>query len=262
MSSNKGLPATLWFGLVTLMPEMFGALTSQGVSGRAIGEGRASLDFWNPRDFTQDKHRTVDDKPYGGGAGMLMKVEPLCQAIEAAKTAGTAKQGRPPKVVYLAPQGKRFTQAAVAEWRDMQAVVVVCGRYEGIDQRVIDRHVDEMWSLGDFVLSGGELTAMAIIDAVTRTLPGALGSDESAKDDSFSDGLLEYPHYTRPAVFENQAVPEVLLSGDHAAIERWRLKQSLGRTWLQRPGLLEKKILTCDEQQLLAEFIQHYEKEN
>lgn len=251
----------MWFGIVTLMPEMFRAITEMGVSGRAINEGHAQLEFWNPRDFTTDKHRTVDDKPYGGGAGMLMKVEPLCEAIAAAKKFSSESIGNEPKVVYLAPQGKTFSQSAIPHWHQMRSVVLVCGRYEGIDERVIFQHVDEVWSLGDFVLSGGEIAAMAIIDATIRTLPGALGCVESAEDDSFSEGLLEHPHYTRPAEFAGMSVPDVLLSGDHAAIERWRRKQSLGRTWLHRPELVEKKQLTKDERLLLDEFIQEQHKD-
>ena len=240
----------MWIGVVTLFPEMFSAVSDYGVSGRAIRQGRVALQCWNPRDFASDRHRTVDDRPYGGGPGMLMKTGPLAQAIEAARAAaGDAR------VISLSPQGRRLDQHGVRELSRAGRLILLCGRYEGIDERIVERYVDEEWSLGDFVLSGGELAAMTLIDAVTRLQPGVLGHEDSAVQDSFSRGLLDHPHYTRPEEFEGQRVPSVLLSGDHGAIEKWRLKQSLGRTWLRRPELLETASLTDEERSLLDEFI-------
>jgi len=208
------------------------------------------LSFWSPRDYTQDKHRTVDDRPYGGGPGMLMKTEPLELAV------GAAKQALPgAKVIYLTPQGKVLDQAAINRLAQEQAVIMLCGRYEGIDERVIETQVDEEWSLGDYVLSGGELAAMACLDAITRLQPGALGHEESADQDSFMQGLLDCPHYTRPEHYAGKSVPPVLLSGDHEAIRKWRLQQSLGRTWQRRPELLERMTLTDEEKALLDDFI-------
>jgi len=237
--------------VITLHPDMFKALTNEGVTGRAIKQGLLELVLWNPRDFTGDKHRTVDDRPYGGGPGMVMMVEPLRQAINAARQ--DSRQAA--RVIYLSPQGQRFEQQTakriLADDRDL---ILIAGRYEGIDQRLIDSEVDEELSIGDFVLSGGELAAMVILDALTRLVPGALGHDESAAQDSFADGLLDCPHYTRPEHLGNMAVPAPLLSGDHAAIQRWRDKQALGRTWQKRPDLLEKRLLSAEQQQLLDEF--------
>ncbi|WKE66472.1 tRNA (guanosine(37)-N1)-methyltransferase TrmD [Gallaecimonas kandeliae] len=237
--------------VVTLFPDMFRALTEHGVMGRAIDKGLLRLECVNPRDFTTDKHRTVDDRPYGGGPGMLMKVEPLQDAIAVAKAAAGAQA----KVVYLSPQGRRLDQQGVRTLAKAEALVLVCGRYEGIDERVITSLVDEEWSIGDYVLSGGELPAMVLIDAVARLVPGVLGHDQSAEEDSFATGLLDCPHYTRPEVLDGMTVPEVLLSGDHQAIRRWRLKASLGRTWQRRPDLLDNLALTDEQELLLAEFI-------
>ncbi|VAX05451.1 tRNA (guanine(37)-N(1))-methyltransferase [hydrothermal vent metagenome] len=239
------------FDLVTLFPDMFRALDAQGITGRAVDRGLVELGFWNPRDYTQDVHRTVDDRPYGGGPGMVMKVEPLQAAIKAAKAA--ARPGT--KVAYLSPQGRRLDQFGVQELAGRDGLILLAGRYEGIDERIIDCHVDEEWSLGDYVLSGGELAAMVLMDAVIRLLPHVLGDAESAAQDSHVDGLLDCPHYTRPEVFEGRTVPPVLLSGNHEAIRRWRLQQSLGRTWQRRPDLLQKRQLTADEQTSLDEFI-------
>ncbi len=237
-------------GIVTLFPDMFAAVSEYGVTGRAVREGLVDLSFWNPRDYTQDKHRTVDDRPYGGGPGMLMKTEPLELAV------GAAKQALPgAKVIYLTPQGKVLDQAAINRLAQEQAVIMLCGRYEGIDERVIETQVDEEWSLGDYVLSGGELAAMACLDAITRLQPGALGHEESADQDSFMQGLLDCPHYTRPEHYAGKSVPPVLLSGDHEAIRKWRLQQSLGRTWQRRPELLERMTLTDEEKALLDDFI-------
>lgn len=238
--------------VVTLFPDMFKALTDYGVTGRAVQRGVVRLSCWNPRDYTEDRHRTVDDRPYGGGPGMVMRVEPLSAAIVAAR--GAAGEGS--RVIYLSPQGRRFDQSGVNELAALPGLVLVAGRYEGIDERVIVTQVDEEWSIGDYVLSGGELAAMVVIDALTRRLPGALGHEGSAQDDSFAGGLLEYPHYTRPEDIAGLKVPEVLLSGDHQAILRWRRKQALGRTWLRRPDLLKYLQLDQEQQKLLNEFIE------
>jgi len=223
----------LRFGLVTIFPEMFDALIDFGVTGRAIREGIVELGFWNPRDYAQDRHRSVDDRPYGGGPGMVMSAPPLLAAIREAKSA----VGGQARVVYLSPQGQRLTQALAASLSSEEALVLVAGRYEGIDERVIESAVDEEISIGDYVLSGGELPAMVLMDAVIRLLPGALGHGDSAAQDSFSDGLLDCPHYTRPEMFEGRSVPEVLMSGDHDKIRRWRLEQSRQRTRERRPDL-------------------------
>jgi tRNA (guanine37-N1)-methyltransferase len=240
----------VWFGVVTLFPEMFSSITEQGITGRAVKNGTVQTEFWNPRDFTTDKHHTVDDRPYGGGPGMLMKVQPLRDAIHAARQAA----GEGVTVAYLSPIGRRLDQPAVQELARRDKLILVCGRYEGIDERVIEAEIDEQWSIGDYVLSGGELAAMVMIDAVTRWLPGALGHEDSASQDSFAEGLLDCPHYTRPEDLDGQQVPEVLLSGNHELIRRWRLQQSLGRTWLHRPDLIEKTELNTEQQALLEEF--------
>jgi tRNA (guanine37-N1)-methyltransferase len=239
------------FDVVTLFPEMLQAMIGDGVTGRAFAKGLAELVTWNPRDYTSDVHRTVDDRPYGGGPGMVMKVEPLQAAIEDAKQAAPSS-----KVAYLSPQGKELNQSAVRELAQRDGMILLAGRYEGIDERVIDRYVDEEWSIGDYVLSGGELPALVLMDAVLRLLPGVLGDADSAEQDSFSEGLLDCPHYTRPELFADMLVPKVLTGGNHSAIRRWRLKQSLGRTWLRRPDLLEGRELTNEEQLFLKEFIQ------
>jgi tRNA (guanine37-N1)-methyltransferase len=209
------------------------------------------LQTWNPRDFTHDKHKTVDDRPYGGGPGMLMMVQPLRDAIHAAKAAA----GKDAKVIYLSPQGRKLTQQGVEELAQSSSLVLVCGRYEGVDERIIQTEVDEEWSIGDYVLSGGELPAMTLIDSVSRLVPGVLGKQASAEQDSFSDGLLDCPHYTRPESLDGLDVPAVLLSGNHEHIRRWRLQQSLGRTLLRRPELLENLALTGEQEKLLAEFV-------
>lgn len=243
-------------GVVTLFPSMFDAVTRYGVTGRAVQQGLAELAFWNPRDYAHDGHRTVDDRPYGGGPGMVMMVAPLRDAIRDAREA----LGGETRVAYLSPQGRRLDHAAVEMLGARERLILVAGRYEGVDERVLERDVDEEWSLGDFVLSGGEIAAMAIIDAVVRTLPGALGHADSAREDSFVEGLLDCPHYTRPEVIDGQTVPEVLLSGDHAAIRRWRLKQALGRTWLRRPDLLKALPLDAEHETLLQEFIGEFRR--
>ncbi|MCH4293282.1 tRNA (guanosine(37)-N1)-methyltransferase TrmD [Shewanella sp. 3B26] len=241
----------MWLGVVTLFPEMFRAITDFGVTGRAIKNGLLELHTWNPRDFTHDRHRTVDDRPYGGGPGMLMMVQPLKDAILAAREAA----GDGAKVIYLSPQGRKLTQRGATELAGSQKLILVCGRYEGIDERIIQTEVDEEWSIGDYVLSGGELPAMTLIDAVSRLVPGVLGKQASAEQDSFSDGLLDCPHYTRPESLDGLDVPAVLLGGNHEDIRRWRLKQSLGRTFLRRPELFENLALTDEQTRLLAQFV-------
>ena len=237
------------FDVVTLLPEMFGA-ARLGVTGRAFERGQAQLRLWNPRDYTHDVHRTVDDRPYGGGPGMVMKVEPLRAAILDAKRAAPGS-----RVAYLSPQGRRFDQQAAAELAGRDGMILVAGRYEGIDERIIARCVDEEWSIGDYVLSGGELAAMVVMDAVIRLLPGVLGHEDSAAQDSYMAGLLDCPHYTRPEEIDGLRVPGVLLSGNHEEIRRWRLKQALGRTWERRPDLLAHRELTGEERKLLDEFL-------
>jgi tRNA (guanine37-N1)-methyltransferase len=241
----------VWFGIVSLFPEMFEAVSRYGVTGRAVRNGLISIECWNPRDFTQDRHRTVDDRPYGGGPGMLMKVQPLRDAIQAAKTAA----GAGARVIYLSPQGRGLDQAGVAELVKAEKLILVAGRYEGIDERLIQTEIDEEWSLGDFVLSGGELPAMVMIDTVSRLVPGVLGHSDSAVEDSFYEGLLDCPHYTRPEQLDGMQVPDVLLSGNHEQIRRWRLKQQLGRTWTRRPDLLQQIELNPEQQALLSEYI-------
>ena len=241
----------LWLGVISLFPEMFDAITQQGVISRAIKNGTIEFNAWNPRDFTHDKHRTVDDRPYGGGPGMLMMVQPLTDAIREAKQAA----GEGAKVIYLSPQGRKLDQQGVKQLAQNKKLVLVAGRYEGIDERVIQSEIDEEWSIGDFVLSGGELPAMTLIDAVSRMLPGVLGHELSAEQDSFADGLLDCPHYTRPEILAGQRVPDVLLSGNHEKIRLWRSKQSLGRTWLRRPDLINHLALTDEQRRLLDEFI-------
>lgn len=240
----------LTFGLVTLFPEMFDTFTEYGVTGRAVKQGLISTQCWNPRDFTQDKHRTVDDRPFGGGPGMLMKVQPLRDAITAAKANSKGKA----KVIYMSPQGRKLDQQGVVELSQNEHLIFVCGRYEGIDERLIETDIDEEWSLGDFVLSGGELGALAFMDAISRMVPGVLGHDLSSVEDSFFDGLLDCPHYTRPEVLDDKGVPEVLLSGHHENIRRWRAKQALGRTRQRRPDLLEGRQLSKEQLTLLDEF--------
>ncbi|MCE9784324.1 tRNA (guanosine(37)-N1)-methyltransferase TrmD [Shewanella algae] len=241
----------MWLGVITLFPEMFRAVTDFGVTGRAVKNGLLEVQAWNPRDFTHDRHNTVDDRPYGGGPGMLMMVQPLRDAIHAAK----AVAGEGAKVIYLSPQGRKLTQQGVSELAQSSKLILVCGRYEGIDERIIQTEVDEEWSVGDYVLSGGELPAMTLIDSVSRLVPGVLGKQASAEQDSFSDGLLDCPHYTRPECLDGLDVPAVLLSGNHEEIRRWRLQQSLIRTLQRRPELFENLALTDEQTTLLAQFV-------
>ena len=249
------------FDVITLLPELVEAVTQVGVTGRAATRGLIELHCWNPRDFTEDVHRTVDDRPYGGGPGMVMKAESLLKTIRAARKASLAVN-KTAKVIYLSPQGKQLDQAAVRTLSNgfvnadaKQGLILLCGRYEGIDERIIQLEVDEEWSIGDYVLSGGELGAMVIIDAVTRLLPDVLGHKDSAKQDSFTDNLLDCEHFTRPEVVESLQIPAVLKSGDHKAIAKWRRKQAIGRTYQRRPDLLQENSLSSEDKALLKEYL-------
>jgi tRNA (guanine37-N1)-methyltransferase len=236
--------------VVSLFPLMLRDALAHGVLGRALERGVIEVQYFDPRDYTDDLHRTVDDRPYGGGPGMVLKVGPLRDALHAAQAVlppGTRR-------VYLGADGRRFEQSKAREAREWPGLILVAGRYEGVDERFIEHEIDEQWSIGDYVLSGGELPALVVIDAIARMLPGTLGSGESALQESFTDGLVDWPHYTRPASVDGRRVPEVLASGDHAAIRRWRLQQALGRTWLRRPELLERRRLNSEERTLLEEF--------
>lgn len=253
---------TFEFDVVTLFPDMFDAVTKHGITGRAKENSVYGLHAWNPRDFTEDNYRTVDDRPYGGGPGMLMLAQPLEKAVAAARARQAENGINGAKVIYLSPQGRLLNHAIVMELCELPALVLLCGRYEGVDERLIARQVDDEISIGDYVLSGGELAAMVLIDCMVRQMPGVLGDSESASQDSFVSGLLDFPHYTRPEVYRGNSVPEVLMSGNHARIKRWRLQQSLGRTWLRRPDLLASRIergLTGEEKKLLEEFKRAYE---
>lgn len=243
--------------VITLFPEMVRVCASHGVQGRAIENGLLELQTWNPRDYTADRHRGVDDRPYGGGPGMVMQVQPLRAAIQAARETATAAP-----LIYLSPQGARFDQRKAQQLAGLERIILLAGRYEGVDERIIDLEVDEELSVGDYVLSGGELPALTVMDAVTRLLPGALGDADSAQEDSFMDGLLDYPHYTRPEEIDGLRVPDELIGGNHADIRRWRSKQALGRTWRRRPDLLETLQLDKEQQVLLNEFINEYESGN
>jgi tRNA (guanine37-N1)-methyltransferase len=234
-----------------LFPELVRGALEAGVTGRAVTRGLVSVGLQNPRDHATDAHRTVDDRPYGGGPGMVMMIEPLRSAIRAAR--GRAPAGSP--TVYLSAQGRRFDQACAVRYAQLPGLILVAGRYEGVDERLIELEVDEELSIGDYVLSGGELPALTVIDVVTRLLPGVLGDAQSAEQDSFVSGFLDWPHYTRPEEFEGRVVPPVLVNGNHAAIRRWRLKQALGRTWQRRPELLAGVELTAEQRELLREFI-------
>ncbi len=238
------------FDVVTLFPDMITAAASYGVTGRAIQREIVSLSVWNPRDYTNDKHRTVDDRPYGGGPGMVMKYQPLHDAVERAKQACS----QPAKVVYLSPQGKPINQALLSEACAVSQLILIAGRYEGVDERFVSKDCDDEWSVGDYVISGGELAALIVIDAITRLLPGVLGHEGSALQDSHMNGLLDYPHFTRPEQIEDSSVPDILLSGNHADIEIWRMKQMLGRTWQKRPDLLKNKKLSAAQENLLQQF--------
>jgi tRNA (guanine37-N1)-methyltransferase len=242
------------FDVVTLFPEMFAAVTGSGVTGRAQERRLFDLVLWNPRSYAANSYRTVDDRPYGGGPGMVMMAGPLDKALSAARQRQKSAGAKRSRVVHLSPQGRLLDHQAVMELAALDGLVLLAGRYEGVDERLIARAVDEEISIGDYVLSGGELAAMVVIDAIVRQIPGALGDADSAGQDSFVNGLLDCPHYTRPEVYEGEAVPQVLLSGNHADIARWRLKQALGRTWQRRPDLLEERALSDEERALLDEY--------
>ena len=236
--------------VITLFPEIFSSALEKGVVGRALKNGLVDFRSWNPRDFTKDKHKTVDERPYGGGPGMVLMYEPVCLAIKKARI-----EQPNTKVIYLSPQGRKLKQTGVDELSKRQGMILVCGRYEGIDERIIKHEVDEEWSIGDYVLSGGEFAALVLIDGVCRILPGVLGGKNSANEDSFVDGLLDYPHYTRPEDINGFTVPGVLQSGNHEEIRRWRLKQALGKTWRVRPDLIETIELDDEQRILLQEYI-------
>ncbi len=243
------------FDVITLFPGMIRAQSAHGIQGRAVERGLVEVVTWNPRDYTRDRHGSVDDRPYGGGPGMVMQVQPLRDTLRAVRAAA----GKAP-VIYLSPQGQRLTQAKVRELAGMAGIILLAGRYEGIDERIIDTQVDEELSVGDYVLSGGELPALVVMDAITRLIPGALGDADSALEDSFMGGMLDYPHYTRPEEIDGLRVPQPLLGGNHAEIRRWRLKQALGRTWLRRPDLLQVVGLDAERQALLDEFIEEHKQ--
>ena len=243
------------FDVITLFPGMIRAQSAHGIQGRAVERGLVEVVTWNPRDYTRDRHGSVDDRPYGGGPGMVMQVQPLRDTLRAVRAA----TGKAP-VIYLSPQGQRLTQAKVCDLAGMAGIILLAGRYEGIDERIIDTQVDEELSVGDYVLSGGELPALVVMDAITRLIPGALGDADSALEDSFMGGMLDYPHYTRPEEIDGLRVPEPLLGGNHAEIRRWRLKQALGRTWLRRPDLLQAVGLDAERQALLDEFIEEHKQ--
>lgn len=238
------------FDVVTLFPEMVRTVLGHGVTGRAVARGIAELEFWNPRDYSRDRYRTVDDRPYGGGPGMVMRYQPLRDAIRAAREASTL----PPRVLYLSPQGRLLRQSDVVRLSAMPRLILVAGRYEGVDERLIEAEIDEEWSIGDYVLSGGELAVMVLFDAIVRLLPGVLGHELSALQDSHMAGLLDCPHYTRPEEIDRRRVPEVLLSGHHEAIRRWRLREAVGRTWARRPDLLQALVLDEEQRELLEEY--------
>ena len=239
---------TMRIDVVSIFPAMFDAVRGWGMTRRAIESGQLELELWDPRKFVADTYRRVDDRPYGGGPGMVMMIEPLRQAVEKARSMGGGR------VLYLSPQGSRLDQAQVKALSLESSLVLLAGRYEGVDERLIESVVDEEISIGDYVVAGGELPAMVLIEALVRYLPGVLGNEDSVETDSFSDGLLDWPHYTRPETHETRTVPEALLSGNHEKIRRWRLTQALGRTWMRRPDLLESKVLSKEEQQLLESF--------
>jgi tRNA (guanine37-N1)-methyltransferase len=239
------------FDVITLFPDMIHAGVGFSITGRAQEQGKIIVRTWNPRDYTSDRHHTVDDRPYGGGPGMVMKYQPLHDAVTAAKQ---AENSVAVKVVYLSPQGKPVNQAILSEASTWSGIILVAGRYEGVDERFVAVDCDEEWSLGDYVISGGELAALVVIDGITRLLPGVLGDESSAVQDSHANGLLDYPHFTRPEMIDGRNVPEVLLMGNHAEINRWRMQQSLGRTWQRRPDLLEQQKLTAEQEVLLNEF--------
>ncbi|WP_343153963.1 tRNA (guanosine(37)-N1)-methyltransferase TrmD [Buchnera aphidicola (Mindarus keteleerifoliae)] len=246
----------MWFGIITIFPEMFSSIIKFGIINKAIKKTILQINFWNPRDYSKKKNRSVDDYPYGGGVGMIMNIEPIYLAIQAAKCFIKNKT----KIIYLSPQGKKMNQKDILKLSLNRNLILVCGRYKGIDERLIKNCVDEEWSIGDYILSGGELPAMVLIDCLVRVIPGVLGKIQSAEEDSFSKNLLEHSQYTRPKKFLNYNVPDILLSGNHAKIKKWKLKHSLGKTWKKRPDLLKNITLTKEEKKLLLEYQNKYKK--
>jgi tRNA (guanine37-N1)-methyltransferase len=242
------------FDVITIFPEMLEALTRHGITRRALEEKLFEIATWDPRDFVEDNYRRVDDRPYGGGPGMVMLAEPLQACIDGARARQRGAGVADPRVVLLSPQGERLTQALVAELGRAEGLVLVAGRYEGVDERLVARSVDREISIGDYVTSGGELPAMVLIDCLVRQMPGSLNDAESAVEESFAAGMLDWPHFTRPEVWREARVPDVLLSGNHAAIRRWRRKQALGRTWERRPELIEERTLSAEDRQMLDEY--------
>ncbi len=256
-------PAVLrWFAVVTLFPDMFAALRDFGIGGRALARGQAQLHCINPRDFTDDPYRRVDDRPFGGGPGMVMRAEPLARAIGHARQQAAAAGCERIKVVHLSPQGQTFREQAIGHFQACDGLILLCGRYEGVDERLMARHVDEEWSIGDYVLTGGELPAMVMIDSLLRRIPAVMGDEQSAEQDSFVDGLLDCPHYTRPLVFEGLEVPAVLRSGHHAAIEQWRFVQRYRRTQARRPDLAQKFVPSQQQQRWLAQASREADAQN
>jgi len=249
------------FDVITIFPEMFEALSRHGITRRALEELRFELKLWDPRDFTTDNYRRVDDRPYGGGPGMVMMAEPIEACVDAARQRQCAAGVPSPKVLLMSPQGERLTEALVRSLAEEPGLVLIAGRYEGIDERLVGRCVDREISIGDYVTSGGELPAMVVIDCLVRRLPGSLNDAESAAQDSFSAGMLDWPHYTRPEEWKDARVPEVLLSGNHAAIARWRRKQALGRTYDRRPDLVDERTLSKEDRQLLEEYRREQESQ-
>lgn len=247
----------IWISIISIFPEMFQAFTNFGIIGKAIKKKLIRIDIWNPRDFANNKHRKVDSRPYGGGPGMVMNFSPLKKSIQQAKLSFNSQS----KVIYLSPQGKKINKRNILKLIKNSKLILVCGRYEGIDERLFDSEIDEEWSIGDYVLSGGEIPAMVLIDVLSRFLPGILGKKKSTEEDSFYNGLLDYPQYTRPKKINNLSVPKILLSGNHNLIKQWRLQKSLGKTWIKRPDLLKKIVLTPNQNKLLKEFkIKFYKK--
>lgn len=247
---------TIWISIVSIFPDMFRAITNYGITRQAIKKKIIRIDLWNPRDFSDNKHRKIDQKPFGGGPGMVMNFLPLQKTIKQAKLFFNDSS----KVIYLSPQGKQLNKKNILKLSQHPKLILVCGRYEGIDERLLDNEIDEEWSIGDYVVSGGELPAMVLIDALSRFIPGVLHQKKSIKEDSFYNGLLDYPHYTRPKIINNLKVPEILLSGNHSLIKKWKLQESLGKTWIKRPDLLKKITLTKEQKTLLETFKKNFKK--
>lgn len=252
----KSHKTLIYFNVISIFPKMFDAITNYGIISKAIKKGLINIKIWNPRDYTYDRYHSIDDRPYGGGSGMLMKFKPLLMAIEHAKE----KIKIDTKIIYLSPQGKKLNQKSVLKLSKTSSFILICGRYKGIDERIIDTTVDEEWSIGDYIISGGELPAMILIDALSRLIPDVIGKKKSVEEDSFYNGLLDCPQYTRPNIIHGMQVPIILLSGHHTEIKKWKLKQSLGMTWLKRPDLLNIKNLTEEQKTLLSEFKKDWNK--